>query len=229
MTYLQWAFWILGSSLQLVVLNALVKGPISRFPMVFAYTLCLFITTVADVFIFTFVGVRGHFYAQYYWFAELLRQSGLFALVVSLVMDALPRSRRRDMLVRCLIGVAVLLWIGAFLYHRNPKLNLWMTRVVRDLSFTSAVTNLVLWFTLISNDRRDTTRLLVVGALGLQMTGEAIGQAIRQLNRAPGFFVTGNIIIVLTGFLCLYIWFRAFARQVRERSAIFVSASVAAD
>ncbi len=216
MTYLQSAFWIIGACLQLLVLKALKQGPIDRFPVIFAYAICLVITTLTDILAYVYLGVRHPRYAYYYWSAELLRQSTLFAVVLSLVLDALQPGRRRVLLVRTLVGGAAVLWVASLLYHRNPNLNLWMTRAVRDLSFTSAVTTLILWFTLISTDKRDTLRLLVTGALGLQVTGEAIGQAIRQLYKSPAFAVTGNIVVVLTHFLCLYIWIQAFSKHARK-------------
>jgi hypothetical protein len=56
---------------------------------------------------------------------------------------------------------------------------------------------------------------MIAGGLGLQMTGEAIGQAIRQLNVSMQVSLGGSIFIVLTHFLCLFIWWRAFTLEPR--------------
>jgi hypothetical protein len=58
-------------------------------------------------------------------------------------------------------------------------------------------------------------RLMIAGGLGLQMTGEAIGQAIRQMHLSYGVSVAGSVFIVLTHLLCLFIWWRALSVDQR--------------
>jgi hypothetical protein len=96
-----------------------------------------------------------------------------------------------------------------------------MVRVVRNLSFGSAVLILIVWFLLLSDEKRDTCRLLLVGGLGVQMTGEAMGQSIRQIfstNYAAAFL--GGLLVILTHQLCLTIWLQAFRtrRQLAHRA-----------
>lgn len=230
MKYLQWAFWIIGLNLQLLVISAFLQGAVRQFPIIFGYCVCLLVTTVTDIGAYTLLGSRHPAYATYYWLAELIRQSGLFCVVISLVMDALPEGRNRTALLRTVVTGAFVLWAGSIIVHHHWRISLWMTRVVRDLSFSSAVVNLLLWFALISARQRDTRRLLITGGLGLQMTGEAIGQSIRQLSRSPVAVMGGNIIIVVTHFICLYIWWQAIRnslspaekrrREVAEHSPI---------
>ena len=54
--------------------------------------------------------------------------------------------------------------------------------MIRNLSFFTGVLNLGVWFAYARSRIRDTRRLIIAAGLGLQMTGEAIGHAIRQLD-----------------------------------------------
>src|SRR5690606_1712218 len=95
----------------------------------------------------------------------------------------------------------------------QPRVNLWMTKVIRDLSFCSVLLNLWLWSILIARRERDTRRLLIAGGLGVQMTGDAIGQSLRQMQVSPLVYHAGSYLIVVTHLLCLVIWRRALARD----------------
>src|SRR5216684_3667992 len=138
MPILQWSLWAVGLTLQYLVTLALIAGPFRQFTVVFAYILCLIITTVTDIIMSFDLGSLGKIYLSYYWTADLLRESALYAVVISLVLHAMPDGRRRAALVRLLIVVAILFWIGSILVYQEPNLNKWMVKVVRNLSFCSA-------------------------------------------------------------------------------------------
>jgi hypothetical protein len=217
MHILQWSLWAVGLTLQYLVTQALIAGPFRQFTVVFAYILCLIITTVTDVIMSFDLGSLGKIYLRYYWTADLLRESALYAVVISLVFHAMPDGRRRAALVRLLIVVAILFWIGSILAYQEPDLNRWMVKVVRNLSFCSAVATLVLWFVLIASEKRDTRLLVITGGLGLQMTGEAICQSLRQISKHTSLI--GGLTMVFAHFLCLYIWWRAFQSQAQSVAA----------
>lgn len=208
MKILQWSLWTVGLTLQYLVTLALLAGPFRQFTVIFAYILCLSITTVTDILMWFDFGNLSHLYHQYYWTADLLRESALYAVVISLVFHAMPHGRRRAALVRLLISVAFLFWIGSILIYQGPNLNRWMVKVVRNLSFSSAIATLILWFVLIASDKRNMRLLVITGGLGLQMTGEAIGQSLRQISKQTNLL--GGLTMVFAHFLCLYIWWRAF-------------------
>ena len=208
MHILQWSLWIVGLTLQYLVTLALIAGPFRQFTVVFVYILALIITTVTDIIMSFDVGKLGKVYQSYYWSADLLRESTLYAVVISLLLHAMPDGRRRDALVRLLVVIAILFWIGSLVVYQEPDLNRWMVKVVRNLSFCSAVATLVLWFVLIASEKRDTRLLLITGGLGLQMTGEAIGQSLREISKCTSLF--GGLLMVFAHFLCLFIWWRAF-------------------
>ena len=218
--FLQYAFWLIGLALQHLVLVAMLGGAYRQFPILFAYTLCLLGTTVADIAIFFTIGDTHPLYSEYYWSAELLRQSGLFSVVISLLLDVMPAGAQRKTLLRLVLSGAVLFWFGSIVSHHDDRLNVWMTQVTRNLSFCSAIVNLTVWFALVSSQVKDTRRLMIAGGLGLQMTGEAIGQSIRQLRISEPVFWAANILIVLAHFVCLYIWWQAFSVKFSPDKAI---------
>lgn len=229
MRLLQWTLWALGLGLQYLVLNALVRGPLREFKIVFVYVFLLLATTVGDIAALYTVGRSSTFYPRYYWAAELTRQTAMFAVVVSLIVGVIPESNRKRTILHAVLGAAALFWISSLTWTHSADLNAWMTKVVRNLSFGSAVLDLGLWFALISFRSRDTRRLLIAGGLGLQMTGEAIGQSLRQLLPSYTTALVGSLFVVFAHFLCLVIWWYAFAgERKREHAALRPKSSCAA-
>ena len=205
--YLQWGSWGIGLALQYIVTQALLSGSFREFPIVFGYLLCLIVTTVTDILIYMDVGQLARF-ATYYWTADLLRETAMYAVVISLIVKGMPNSYRRASLLRMLCAGAVLIWLGSLVLCHDRSITLWMGSVVRNLSFCSSVATLILWFVLIASNRKEARLLVITGGLGLQMTGEAIGQSLLQLAHAT--VLLGYVVMVLSHFLCLFIWWRAF-------------------
>ena len=214
---LQWAFWVVGLGLQILLILTLSQGAGRYFPTVYAYIVCLLGTTVADILAVQILGRKSAGYLNYYWSAELVRQSVLFVLVVSLAIHVAPVNRRTNAMTRLMGFGAAAIWLGSVAICHSPNLNTWMTTVVRNLSFFTGILNLIVWFLCARSETRDPQRLMIAGGLGLQMTGEAIGQALRQMRVSHEVTVAGSIFIVLTHLLCLFIWWRALT--VDERYA----------
>lgn len=213
----QWPFWIIGLSFQYLVTQALLSGAFRQFTVIFAYLLCLTLTTITDILIRLDVGKVGSIYISYYWAGDLLRESALYAVVISLILHAMPNSRRRAALLRVLVALAMLFWAGSIVVCQDPNFTKWMTKVVRNLSFCSAVSTLILWFVLIASEKRDTRLLVITGGLGLQMTGEAIGQSLIQISKSTQ--EVGWLTMLFAHFLCLYIWWRAFSTSPENAPA----------
>ena len=210
---LQWAFWVIGLGLQVLVLSTAFHGVVREFPALFAYVVCLFGTTLADIIASQFLGKTSSSFKLYYWCAELVRQSALFAMVVSLAMHVVPSGRRNEMLTRLIALIGGAVWIGSVILCYSPHLNTWMVSVIRNLSFFTGVLNLGVWFAYARSRIRDVRRLIIAAGLGLQMTGEAIGHAIRQLNLSNQVSLAASIFIVLTHFICLFLWWRALITE----------------
>ncbi len=219
MPYLQWSFWIIGLGLQFLVVAALLEGAWREYRTAFFYSCLLVVCTIADIVMVSTASQRAYIY--YYWTSEVVRQTGLYAVVVSLVSHAIPNNRLRAALTRLLVSLAIIFWVGSLYIHEVPQLSLWMSRVIRNLSFCSAIANLALWFVLLAAEKKDTRLLMITGGLGLQMTGDAIGQSLRQISKAT--IRVGDIVLVLTHFLCLYIWWRAFQEKPAPVSRILKS------
>jgi hypothetical protein len=86
-----------------------------------------------------------------------------------------------------------------------------MTKVSRDLNICAVILDLILWSMLLAARRPNRRLLLLSGGLGIQLTGALIGESVRQISRAT--VTLGGAVEVLTGFLGLYTWWRAFAHD----------------
>jgi hypothetical protein len=214
LTGIQWTFWAVGIGLQVLLLIALSsRGYWRRFPVLFAFILVLLGTTSAEILAKAVLSRNSYF--TYYWLAELVRQSILFALVISLASHAMRDTRSMRIVAGWVPLAGALIWFGSVAICYSENLNTWMTTVVRNLSFFTGVLTLFVWFAYVSLRNRDVQRLMIAGGLGLQMTGEAIGQAIRQMDISNNVSLGGSIFIVLAHFVCLFIWWRAFAPDHR--------------
>jgi hypothetical protein len=208
---LQWSFWLLGLGLQGAVFLTLAHGPWREFPALFAYIAALAVTTSGEILTYTMLGKTSASFKNYYWSAELIRQTALFRRS-GFARSACAPARQEGRLVWAGCFRALPCWSGSFDCHALfARLGKWMTAAVRNMSFATGVMNLLAWFAYAKAGARDTTRLMISGGLGLQMTGEAIGQAIRQMETSNEAMLGASIFIVITHFLCLFIWWRALA------------------
>jgi hypothetical protein len=208
---IQWTLWIVGLGLQFLVVSTLMAGPMRDYTAVFVYAVILFFTTIVEMLPIVDQGRITVLSANIYWICEFFRQASMVFVVLSFVTRAVPDEARRSMVRRALAIVAVLFWSISFYIQYSYNLQLWMTNALRNVSFGAAMVNLSLWFVLIASKRRDSTLLMITGGLGLQMTGEAIGQSLRQLS--PNTVLIGGLMAVFSHFLCLYIWWQAFRQQ----------------
>jgi hypothetical protein len=211
-TALQYAGWLIGLPLELLIVAALTRGSFRRFPFLLFYSVALFLTTVLEISVYEAYssGIRlTHSRAFYYWLDEGIRQALLFAVVISLVYRASAPLRLHG-LIRCFLVLGAVVFAGAtFVIHYDPSavVGEWMTLWTRDLNFSSAVLDLALWAMLIGSKYKETQLLLLSGALGIQFTGEAIGQSLRHL--LPWSLSPGDVMTLLANLACLWIWWQA--------------------
>src|ERR1035438_917942 len=219
---LQVCGWLAGVPLEFLLVAALLRGGYRRFPFVFAYASASLVTTLVGIpanvdYVLhrSDPQVSQHF-AKIYWINEGILQALVLALVISLIDRAASHVRSRRLLRAGLIVGAVLFAGISFAVHYRPSLRYfgyWMTDWTRDLSFGSAILDLGLWTLLISSRRGDRRLLLISGALGMQFTGEAIGEALQNLSIAQtvhSLELAGSIITMLAGLACLSVWWRTF-------------------
>ena len=134
-------------------------------------------------------------------------------LVITLVYIATKHFRsRRTLLTAIVCGtmlVAAISLLCSLTIHTSAPGNFrYMTPWTRDLNFGAAILDMGLWALLIGSQRKDRKLLLVTGALGIQFTGAAIGQALRDMS--PEIVALAGDFVVLTNLARLYIWWQAF-------------------
>ncbi len=227
---LQVCGWLIGLPLELLIIAALLRGGYRRFPFIFVYTIIDFLTTVVEL--PSAVGyVRGMpraavALASVYWLDEVILQVLVYAVVMSLIYQATGKLRSRRIVRASLIAGAILFAGISFLIHWDPALNVgsFMTPWTRDLNFCSAILDLALWALLIASREKDHQLLMLSGGLGIQFTGEAIGESVRNLamrSHSRPLSLFGNILIMLTNLLFLYIWWQALrTAPVRQQSGV---------
>ncbi|HWQ53822.1 MAG TPA: hypothetical protein VN442_09055 [Bryobacteraceae bacterium] len=222
---LQYGLWALGFILQVLVLRALLRGPAKRYPLLLAYTIALFFSTITEIAAHS-TGSLARLW-KLYWIDDAILQALLFAVVISLIHQAMATARARASRQRQLVVAAFLLFALLFAVHAGPveKMNAWMTLISRDLSFAAVVLDLVLWTTLVASRTKNQELLMLSGGLGIQFAGAAIGQSIRQLTlrTSPEFrwvALAGSMLVVISHFICLYVWWQTFRRaQLKDDAA----------
>jgi hypothetical protein len=215
MAWLQWPIFFIGLVLQVLLIGSLLRRSAYRdYPVLFAYCLVLILTCAIDAgLVQSTPSLRGAWAHTLYYSDEAARQFFLFLVVLSLIDHAMRNKPYRD-------RVRALLILGAFAavtvsiaIHKTAYRPRWATEVTRDLSFGSVFLTLLLWMMLISSGRRDSQLLMLTGALGLQFTGEAIGQSLRQISQHHRWLLNvGNLFLSVSYLIRLYVWWEAFRR-----------------
>jgi hypothetical protein len=211
--------WLIGVPLEILVIAALLRGGYRRFPLIFVYATLSFLATVVEIpSAWAYLhGVHGStsWLAGYWWNNEAVFQLLNYLVVMSLIYQATATIQSRRIL-RASLFIGALLFAGiTFLIHYSAQehTGAWMTPWARDLNFCSAVLDLALWALLISMREKDYRVLMLSGAMGIQFTGEAIGESLRQLSQRDHSIVlsrSGAVLMMISNLLLMFIWWRAF-------------------
>lgn len=222
-----WALWAIGAGLQFVLVYILLQQRYFRtYPYLFADVLTLLVTGGID---FAFRLLTPTFSSPanvgvaitYYWLNDCIRQFALFLVVISLLFQAIEQGEQGRNLRKWLTVAVLLVAVGSAFVFRKEHMSTWLTQVIRNVSFSVVFLNLVLWAALIRRAKPDRLLLMLVGGIGLQMTGESMGQALRSSPIRHSFHAVvsiGNVILVLSHLLCLAIWIHALrsAQQAQQ-------------
>jgi hypothetical protein len=212
--------YVLGLSLQVLVISAMLRGPYRRYSFGFAYLVVGFVTAVAEI-PASFAYHSGHnktLYPRMYWIDEGVREVLVFSVVISLIFAATSKlgSRRLVRLGLCAGGA---LFVGiSFLIHYSPdlKTGMWMTPWTRDMKLCATILDLALWALLIASRKTGQQLLLLSGGLGIKFAGEAISESIHTLaarNHYHNIVTLGSVVGLLAGFSFLYIWWQTFRKE----------------
>ena len=189
---LQYAIWVVGIPLELLIIAALLRGAYRRFPFLLMYSSALFLTTVIEISVYQayFAGIHfAYSRATYYWVDEGIRQGLLFAVVLSLAYLATAKLQSRNLVRLSVIAGGIAWALISFLIHHQSQLAegvgkwRWMTLWVRDITFAAAILDFAVWALLLATRFKDAQLLLLTGGLGIQFAGDAIGESLRFLFR----------------------------------------------
>ena len=209
---IQIALYLAGLSLDVLILSVLLRGQWKRYPFVFLYLIGDILTTVAEIPVsLGLLTPKPHSALEdIYWIDERIIQLLVYLLVISLVYRATVTWKPRRTILAGVIGGSLLFWGITFLIQFNPAVGTgqWMTAWMRDVNFCSIFLDLGLWGVLIGARQKDFKLLMVTGALGIQFTGNAIGEALRMM--AHSLAAPTAYFMVFANLSCLYIWWRAF-------------------
>ncbi len=216
---LQLVFWAIGVPLSVLVIAELLRGGYKQYPILFLYQIVDLLMTVASLPSYFAFYVEHSPAArirmgQWFWWDEILLQPLVFAVVISLIFRATERVRSRRMMRVILLSGAIVTAGVSYLVHYNPQMPRgdWMAFWTRDLTFSSAILDLALWALLLSSKRTDPTLLMVSGGLGIQFTGEAIGESLRSMavqHRSHALSFAGSFVTTIVDLTALYIIWQA--------------------
>jgi len=220
---LQYAAWAVNLTLEILVVQALLRGAYKKYPFIFAYTTALILTTAVEVAAYgAFSGAQrlARSRAFYYWVNEGVLDALIFCVVIALIYRATSSLSSRRIVRFSLIAGAALFAGTSFLIHYNSGavLSRWMTLWSRDLSFSASILDLALWTMLVASREKDRRILMLSGALGVQFSGEAIGHSLRTLSRALVW--PGNLLILFSDLACLYVWWQTFRAAPARKDAL---------
>jgi hypothetical protein len=216
MLYIWSSTLLIGVTLQILVVAALLRRGWRRFKGLFAYMVVLLLTTVIEAAAFYSQDIYSRM-SGYYWVNDAVRQVLIFFLVIALIQAGLTSGPGRRMGGGLLAAGVVALSLLSLYATRGAIFELWMTEFARDLGFIAVILNLALWAVLLQSRLADRTLLMISGGMGIQMAGKAIGHAVRQLTRP--LMAPGDLIIVLTHLFCLYVWWQALRLPPPERDS----------
>jgi len=207
----------IGLILHILVIRGIVKTAAFRiYPFLFAYCLVDFLSSVVETSaflgLFRWQTVSRERFAAFYWANEFLLQLLIFAVMLSLIHQALEHPRVSSFLVGFIL---LLVMIGsgasvAFTYSASASPARWLTDLSGKLSFFSAMLNVVLWTALIRGKKRDPRLLVIAAGLGVLTTGKSIGHHVRGLSASAVPYA--DLFIVLSHLICLLAWWWAFYR-----------------
>ncbi len=196
------------------------RGPFRNYPVLFLYEIVGFLLTVAGMPLYIEY-FRSHDHAvltrmaQWNWWNDAILTPLEYAVVISLIYVAASHVRSRRAVLTATIGGALLIAGVSFLFHFNPKTpnGVWMALWTRDLNLFSEIMDLGLWGLLVSTRGRDPRLLLVTGGLGIQFTGDAIGDSLRSLasqRHSHLMSFTGSFFSTVVDLTALYVFWQAF-------------------
>jgi hypothetical protein len=205
----------IGISLEILVLSAMLKGAYRRYPVAFAYMVAVFLSSLIETPFAVMVWHNARYsdaYESLFWIDESVLIFLVFGVVISLIFQATETAPARRTLRRIVIAASLLAVAITFALCYDARLtpSKWMTSWSSKVHFCAAILDLGLWTMAIGSKKVDRRILTLSGALGIQFTGEAIGESIRTLMNSDALVLVGNLVIVSSSLALQYFWWQAF-------------------
>lgn len=224
MLALQILFYLVWFPLAVLVISAILRCGVRRYPLIFTYMTVTLLLAVAEM--PSALSVHGThrnqaqalLHERLYAVSQGVTHFLIFAVVVNFVLRATKELPTRHA-VRTALAVGAPLFIAvSFLVHYNGAvaIGVWMTPWTRDLNFCAAIVDMILWALLLSSRKRDQMLLLLAGGMGIMFAGDAITDAIRSIAlhaRSFTIWVSAAVFSVISNGTSLYVWWQAFRRQ----------------
>src|ERR1043166_7512834 len=128
---IQIGFYAVGIPLELMAISAILRGGLKHYPLVFAYAIALFLTTIIEMpsslaYTSGDLSVVRTLTFYYYWDERIL-QLAIFSVVISLIYGATSKLPFRRILRLALVAGATLFVGISFWIHYNPaaKIGIW--------------------------------------------------------------------------------------------------------
>jgi len=226
---LQIAHYLVWFPLAVLVMQAILRVGVSRYPLIFAYMVVMFLSVMAQMPTALAYHRAGH--SQSAWFqvlhsiSEGITYPLILAVVVSLMYRATEQVGARH-LIRAILAVGAPLFTAiSFAVHfdRNVHVGVWMTPWTRDLNFCAAILDLILWTLLLASRRKEYRLLLLAGGMGINFAGGAVADAVRSVAihyRSFPTWISADVLALVADGAALYIWWQAFRRDASETAQV---------
>lgn len=201
-------FGILAFVLQMLFVGSMQrKGLFRRYPFLFLYSIVLLLASVIE-----WATLTQESFANYYWSNEIVLQVLLLSAMLHFIFVALAADPARTRKVLLIGGAIIIVSLSLATLKQTPPASVpqerhatyFMTMLSRNLSFCSALLNIILWNALLQYRRRDSQMLMLAAGVGIYTTGKAIGHSLRMIDRSLAS--TGNSVVVVSGLLALALW-----------------------
>jgi len=178
---------IAGAILQLFLLFLLIRGPLRRYFLIFAYCLAQTVQTVVDGAVLRKFGVASNEYKMVFWIDSITVDLLLFFVVIAVTYQALEGSPLQSKMTRLLaIFSGVILILPFVVLKSRIFYTRWFNGTDQILNFGIAIMNLFLWTALLGNKKRDPQLLTVTAGLGARVAATALLLGLRQFTAGGG-------------------------------------------
>ncbi len=229
--WLQIANYLTWFPLSILVMSAILRAGVRRYPLIFACMVVVFLAAAAQIpTSLAFHRVRVNRHDQWYQILHATAEGIYYPLtlltIANLIYKATATVNARH-LIRVVLGVGVPLFVGtSFVIHYNSHVQVaeWTTPLMRDVTFCAAVMDLVLWAALLVAREKDHTLLLLAAGFGINFAGDAVSDAVRSIAIhfwSYPIWASADLLATAANVGWLFIWWqalRAAPEQVKKFS-----------